>query len=123
MAWIYKISNDFYDKIYIGLTRNTPKHRFEEHWRSRFNDNGYLHSAMALYGKEHFFVEGIEEVSEEEMGEREKYYIQKYNSLAPNGYNLGSWGRMSSHPLWFKKYKIQTYRIARVETIQRPKSI
>lgn len=35
-----------------------------------------------------FFVEGIEEVSEEEMGEREKYYIQKYNSLAPNGYNL-----------------------------------
>ncbi len=92
MAWIYKISNDFDDKIYIGLTRNTPKHRFEEHWRSRLNDNGYLHAAMALYGKEHFFVEGIEEVSEKEMGEKEKYYIQKYNSLAPNGYNLAPGG-------------------------------
>ena len=92
MAWIYKISNDFDDKIYIGMTKNTPECRFQEHWHSRFSDTSYLHYAMALHGKEHFFVEGIEEVSEEEMGEREIYYIQKYNSLAPNGYNLAPGG-------------------------------
>lgn len=92
MAWIYKISNDFDDKIYIGLTRNTPEQRLREHWYDRFHIKSYLHSAMAIHGREHLFVEGIEEVSEEEMGEREKYYIQKYNSLAPNGYNLAPGG-------------------------------
>lgn len=66
MAWIYKISNDFDDKIYIGLTRNTPEQRLREHWYDRFHIKSYLHSAMAIHGREHFFVEGIEEVSEEE---------------------------------------------------------
>lgn len=92
MAWIYKISNDINNKLYIGYTRYTPEKRFEEHWRCRYGDNSLIHKAMIKYGKEHFWCEGIEEVSEEEGFDKETYYIDYYKSKVPNGYNLTEGG-------------------------------
>lgn len=92
MPWIYKISNDINNKIYIGYTRYTPEKRFNQHWSHRFSDNSYLHKAMIKYGKEHFFVTGIEEVTEEEGFDKEQYYIKQYNCKVPFGYNLTDGG-------------------------------
>ena len=88
MGYIYKITNIINNKEYIGYTSRTPKIRYDEHWRNRFNDNSYLHRAMKKYGKECFIVKEIDIVNESNWEEKEQYYIKKYNTLVPNGYNI-----------------------------------
>ena len=45
--------------------------------------------------------EVLEEVSEDEIDEREKYWINKENSLVPNGYNIdkGGQGQHNTKPV------------------------
>lgn len=94
MAFIYKITNDINGKVYIGKTNLTIEQRFKEHCKaahkSRFEKRP-LYSAMNKYGKEHFHIETIEEVSEELSSEREIYWIEKYDSYK-NGYNATKGG-------------------------------
>lgn len=95
MAYIYKITNDINDKIYIGKTEFSIEKRFKEHCRDAFkrnNEKRPLYSAMRKYGIEHFYVELIEETDIPE--EREIYWIEKERSFK-NGYNatLGGDGR------------------------------
>ena len=47
---------------------------------------------MNKYGLEHFYFIIIEEVSNDSLNEREKFWIKFYNSLSPNGYNLTTGG-------------------------------
>lgn len=88
MAWIYQITNKKNGKIYIGYTKCTPEHRFEEHWRCRFCDDSILHRAMKKYGKNSFEVKGIEQISEEQWVEKEQQWIEKKKSFSPKGYNI-----------------------------------
>ena len=95
MAYIYKITNDINQKIYIGKTEFSIEKRFKEHCQDAFRDRNEkrpLYAAMRKYGIEHFHIEQIEETSNPE--EREKYWIEKYGSFK-NGYNatLGGDGR------------------------------
>ena len=95
MAYIYKITNDINNKVYIGKTYFTIEKRFEEHCRDcikRKNEHRPLYSAMRKYGIEHFSIELIEETSVPD--EREKFWIEQYNSFK-NGYNatLGGDGK------------------------------
>lgn len=43
---------------------------------------------MRKYGIENFVIEQLEVCDNSLLNEREKYYIQKYDTLAPLGYNL-----------------------------------
>lgn len=89
MAYIYKIINDINDKVYIGQTRNSLKERFQYHLYASMKENNLhrpLYLAMKKYGFNHFSIEQIEECSEEELDEREKYWIAYYNSYN-DGYN------------------------------------
>lgn len=43
---------------------------------------------MRKYGIENFQIEQIEENDNSILDEREKYWIQFYNSMIPNGYNM-----------------------------------
>lgn len=93
MSNIYIIINDLNDKVYIGYTSQTIERRFYSHcWEAlnKEDDSSYLHKAIKKYGKEHFKVELLESFDEKEKDwrELEKYYISKYNSLVPNGYNI-----------------------------------
>lgn len=83
--YIYIITNDINDKIYVGQSNN-PKHRFNQHCRPN-DDNSLIDLAIQKYGKEHFTM-SILEGPIKNCNEREKYYILKYNSLRPNGYNI-----------------------------------
>jgi group I intron endonuclease len=83
--YIYIITNDINSKVYIGQS-NDPKHRFNQHCRPN-SDNSLIDLAIQKYGKEHFTM-SILEGPIKNYNEREKYYILKYNSLRPNGYNI-----------------------------------
>lgn len=107
MGFIYKVYNDVNSKIYVGQTSKTnPKIRWYQHRSAskylNSKDTSVLHQAMNKYGLEHFYFVVIEEVSNDQLNKREKYWINFYNSVSPNGYNLtlggeGSLGRKSRY--------------------------
>ena len=88
MAFIYKITNDINQKIYIGKTEKAIEKRFKEHCRDykrKQCEKRPLYAAMKKYGTEHFHVELVEETDNPE--EREQYWIKFYNSYGSTGYN------------------------------------
>lgn len=82
---IYIIKNDINDKVYIGQSLNTEE-RFKSHCKKNF-ENSLIDIAIQKYGKEHFWYEIIESQIEN-YNDREKYWIEFYNSKTPNGYNI-----------------------------------
>lgn len=92
MVGIYKITNLINGKNYIGQSINIDKRIKEHFWKSEcqkdISYNSALHSAIRKYGKENFVWEVLEECNVSEIDEKEQFYIQQYNSLVPNGYNI-----------------------------------
>lgn len=89
MAFIYKITNDINDKVYIGMTTRNVELRWKEHLR---HSSQLIDAAIQQLGKEHFKIEVIEECSEEEVDDKEIYWIKFYNSYE-EGYNVTAGGR------------------------------
>ena len=113
MVGIYKFTNQITGKSYIGQSVNIEtrykNHKYRLHSKSHL-ENTYFHKKLAEYGFEKFDFEVLEECSIAELDEREKYYIQKYNTLYPNGYNMEEGGTHASHSYkttWDDVYKIQ----------------
>lgn len=76
-------------KQYIGQTIGSLNSRA----KNTINGSGYkkctlFWKAINKYGWQKFAVNILEEVPYSELNNREQYYIEKYNTLAPNGYNL-----------------------------------
>lgn len=100
MAFIYKITNDINQKVYIGKTSFTIEKRWQEHCRDSkkewFFEKRPLYSAMKKYGIEHFHIEQIEECEEENASNREQYWIGYYKGYE-EGYNAtrGGDGKIS----------------------------
>lgn len=94
MGFIYKITNKINNKIYIGQTtvkRPTDrysKHRYVARHIEKEKSVSALHRAMNKDGVDNFSFEIIEEVENSLLNQEEMKYIQLYNSLVPNGYNL-----------------------------------
>lgn len=102
---IYKWENLINHKCYIGQSIDLNKriaHHFSNIKNGRYDNP--LYRAINKYGLENFDVALIEvlEASDDlksKLDEREKYYIQKYNSYGKNGYNqtLGGDGGISGY--------------------------
>lgn len=91
MIGIYKITNKVNNNSYIGQSVNIEK-RWERHkisYKNEFdhNYNNHLYRAMRKYGLENFTFEIIEICNQEELNNKERYYIEKYDTFF-NGYNL-----------------------------------
>ena len=92
---IYKITNLINGKVYIGKTSSTIEERFKQHLNESSKKRGSkrpLYQAINKYGKENFFIELIETgISDNEINDKEIYYIKLYNSYIgfenSNGYN------------------------------------
>lgn len=104
MGCVYKITNIINNKIYIGYTTRTLEKRFAQHLSCAEFEHGdgsyddYFKKAIRKYGKENFKPEVIEYSDDKNyLQEREKYWIQQYNSYAgwpnSNGYNLTTGGQ------------------------------
>lgn len=90
MIGIYKIENLINGKCYIGQSVDIQK-RWKAHKNSAFNtmDKSYnypLYKALRKYSLENFSFEILEECLIQELNEKEKYFIKKYDSFF-NGYN------------------------------------
>ena len=95
MGYIYKITNTLNNKIYIGQTIKTVEKRFQQHQNNsnkEYFSQIVLYKAFNKYGIENFICEQIEEVENEKLDEREKYWINYYDSFF-NGYNSTLGGR------------------------------
>lgn len=84
---IYKVTNDINNKIYIGAT-NDLKRRMTEHKRHAKKDGGNFHKDIIKYGYEVFHYEIIEKCMQNELSEKEKYYISLYRNNGEDLYNI-----------------------------------
>lgn len=93
MAYIYKITNDINNKVYIGQTVKNIKYRLQEHFHKAEYDYTHhkklthLSQAIITHGKEHFHIETIEECDLLSVDDKERYWIAYYDSFN-NGYNM-----------------------------------
>lgn len=97
VAQIYKIENDINDKVYIGQTTQGIRIRYRQHLDKvrDTSDHTRLHSAMRELGVEHFSCVLLEECNELDLDNREKYWINYFDSYN-NGYNMTSGGNGGS---------------------------
>ncbi len=109
MVGIYKITNKINGKVYIGQSL-CIENRIKEHIRNiNYPDRkNAIYSAFRKYGIENFSFDVIEECKEEDLDNREKYWIKYYDSYN-NGYNLtlgGENGRKYDYDYIVEQYKI-----------------
>jgi group I intron endonuclease len=94
---IYLITNLINNKKYVGQTQQgREKRRWQEHSVFCINENKPLYNAIKKYGSENFDFKVIENnIPEEAIDERERYYIKYYNTFYLNnqGYNMTEGGQ------------------------------
>jgi hypothetical protein len=94
--FVYQITNTVNGKRYVGQTVQSLSRRWAQHCKSA--GCCALNNAIKKYGPDNFSIEAIcEPPTTELMNELEVYYIQRYNSLTPNGYNLMTGGPAPRH--------------------------
>ncbi len=96
MGFIYKITNTINGKCYIGeTTEKNPLRRWENHKYAIKTGRGCpaLRNAFKAHGEENFTFEIVRECKDEHIIAIEEYYIEQYDSLVPNGYNLSPGGQ------------------------------
>lgn len=120
---IYKVTNKINGKLYIGQTIGDPNRRWQAHCKK--SGCRALSSAIQLYGKEAFIFSVVGAYSTvDELNDAEEYFIDFYNCLAPNGYNLQTGGnnhlvsaesRLRSSQSHKGKHHAGTFKPGRVE--------
>jgi len=89
---VYKITNKVNGKTYIGQTITSLNERWKNHC-AKSSSCRALSNAIAKYGRENFTKEIVDFAdSLEDLNKKEEFCINKFNSLAPNGYNLKTGG-------------------------------
>jgi group I intron endonuclease len=91
MGFIYKITNKVTKKMYIGETKlDDPQKRWKAHLYAIGQGRGCpaLRDAIQKHGVENFKFEVILICFDEDRFHYEEEYIKKYNTMAPNGYNI-----------------------------------
>lgn len=93
---IYKCTNKFTGEMYIGLTTTSLEKRKRRHRRSVYcGSKTKFHEALRKFGFEAFKWRTIEKCNSiDELKEREKYWIEKLNTLE-EGYNSTHGGEYS----------------------------
>lgn len=94
MGVIYLITNTITGMKYVGQTKRDAMKRFKEHCTIAENTNRNLHlyNSMRKYGVDKFTFEILEsDVEERDLDDRERYYIEKYDTLN-TGYNYTAGG-------------------------------
>jgi len=89
-----------FGKRYVGQTVRSLKERMEEHWwPSKGERKLPVNSAIKKYGKESIKIEKvfILKCTQEYLDLMEDRAITKWNTMAPNGYNIKRGGSHGAH--------------------------
>lgn len=100
MIGIYGIRNKLNGKIYIGQTTDVDL-RYKEHFshlKNNCHQNSHLQNAWNKYGQDCFEFLIVEECSEDNLTEREQYWIDYYGGVSSkNTYNIREAGSKGRH--------------------------
>lgn len=89
---VYVITNRINGKNYVGQTTRTLEQRFVEHSKA----DTLLGEAIREFGAKNFSREVLEICeTQEQLNERERFWISKLDCKHPNGYNTMSGGKGS----------------------------
>jgi group I intron endonuclease len=89
---VYLITNKINEKQYVGQTTQSLPRRWKFHCSKNSNCLA-LKSAIQKYGIDNFSIEIVYTASSlEELNKKEIEFINKFNTLSPNGYNLTTGG-------------------------------
>ncbi len=81
---IYEVRNTVNDGIYIGSTCQTLRKRIHEYRTCSVSHDGLLYDKMRQLGKEHFYIELVEDYPCEDkyqLTARGQYYIRDRGTL------------------------------------------
>lgn len=97
MGYIYLVTNKINGRRYVGQTQRMDiEMRWTDHKRVSPNTVGsYLYAAYKKYGIENFKFQIVCICFDEDCNRYEGEYIQKFNTIRPNGYNLKTGGNNS----------------------------
>jgi group I intron endonuclease len=109
MGYIYKITNKIDNKIYIGQTIGDLERRWKGHLKKRSNCR-YLKSAINKYGIDNFEFKLVCITFDNQLDDMEIKYIEQYNCLVPNGYNLRLGGNSGRHNVETKQKISETLK-------------
>lgn len=91
VSGIYVLENLFNGKKYIGQSVNIRR-RILAHCRHKRNSNSAIGRAIIKYGTDSFTFTLLQECDKDSLNTLETFWIDKYSTIAPNGYNLVSGG-------------------------------
>jgi len=109
MGYIYKIVNKQTNKTYVGQTVQDLDERWRQHKQQTSNCR-YLKSAIKKYGIENFDFKLICICFDNDLDKYECYYMKKYNTIVPDGYNLKEGGNSGRHNEETKKKISETLK-------------
>ena len=105
---IYLITNLINGKVYVGQSINLRR-RWREHKYRIYQNNSPIDLAFIKYGRENFKNEILEFCLPEDLDEREKYWINFYDSYnSKKGYNAtygGQQGQKIDYKSIYKKWQ------------------
>jgi group I intron endonuclease len=98
-GYIYMIENKVNQHKYIGQTARNVEDRIAEHIKfsryKKFNESRALYQAIRKYGTDNFKWKVIDTAqSQEELDEKESYWISYYNTYLGEGYNMSPGGQI-----------------------------
>jgi group I intron endonuclease len=97
MGYIYKITNISTKKSYVGqTTEQDVNDRWKDHLKKGSNCR-QLKKSIQEYGKENFVFSIICICFDDDLNRFEIEYINRYNTIYPNGYNIRSGGSNGKH--------------------------
>lgn len=97
MGYIYLITNKLDNTKYVGQTIEKD---INERWKGHLKKGSncrYLKHAFEKYGKDNFKFNIICLCFDNDCDKYEQEYMDKYNTLVPNGYNLRKAGNNGVH--------------------------
>lgn len=105
MGVIYKATNILNNKSYIGQTKRSLEIRRKEYELESFSNNrshSAFHFALKKYGLINFSWEILEECKDDQLDEKEKFWIDYYNTYI-EGYNMTIGGQTGLN-VWQEKH-------------------
>ncbi|WP_405286429.1 GIY-YIG nuclease family protein [Methanobrevibacter sp.] len=105
---IYMLTNKLNGKSYIGASVNITNRWYAHKNKAR---NARIAKLVTNVGKENFSFSVLEECPLDELDDKEKYYIDLYDTLVPNGYNVHHGGKIENSTGFWRVSKAKRSRV------------